>query len=145
MSLVTFICPGWVWDVDDEGQEGQADPAADGPDGEAEAAGGRSSGSFFQFYHRAQRAIHCETGPILIAFTQQRMMGEMETQRVEEQENYWLIQYQKLLDSKPKGLEEAEGSMDLKVTTQTSDRHIDWKICDLKFIFDIWSLTNIIH
>jgi len=45
----------------------------------------------------------------------QRMMGEMETQRVEEQENYWLIQYQKLLDSKPKGLEEAEGSMDPKV------------------------------
>ena len=44
------------------------------------------------------------------------MMGEMETQRVEEQENYWLIQYQKLLDSKPKGLEEAEGSMDPKVT-----------------------------
>jgi len=45
----------------------------------------------------------------------QRMMGEMETTRVEEQENYWLIQYQKLLDSKPKGLEEAEGSMDPKV------------------------------
>ena len=44
------------------------------------------------------------------------MMGEMETTRVEEQENYWLIQYQKLLDSKPKGLEEAEGSMDPKVT-----------------------------
>ena len=43
------------------------------------------------------------------------MMGEMETTRVEEQENYWLIQYQKLLDSKPKGLEEAEGSMDPKV------------------------------
>ena len=43
------------------------------------------------------------------------MMGEMETSRVEEQENYWLIQYQKLLDSKPKGLEEAEGSMDPKV------------------------------
>merc|ERR1711963_191194 len=32
-----------------------------------------------------------------------------------EQENYWLIQYQKLLDSKPKGLEEAEGKMDAKV------------------------------
>jgi len=45
----------------------------------------------------------------------QRMMGEMETTRVEEQENYWLIQYQKLLDSKPKGLEEAEGKMDAKV------------------------------
>ena len=45
----------------------------------------------------------------------QRMMGEMETTRVEEQENYWLIQYQKLLDSKPKGLEEAEDKMDAKV------------------------------
>ena len=52
----------------------------------------------------------------LISFPlSQRMMGEMETTRVEEQENYWLIQYQKLLDSKPKGLEEAEGSMDPKV------------------------------
>merc|ERR1711963_1156759 len=45
----------------------------------------------------------------------QRMMGEMETSRVEEQENYWLIQYQKLLDSKPKGLEEAEKKLDSKV------------------------------
>ena len=51
---------------------------------------------------------------IVVQFVQ-RMMGEMETSRVEEQENYWLIQYQKLLDSKPKGLEEAEGSMDPKV------------------------------
>ena len=50
------------------------------------------------------------------------MMGEMETTRVEEQENYWLIQYQKLLDSKPKGLEEAEGSMDPKVIGMDLDR-----------------------
>lgn len=45
----------------------------------------------------------------------QRMMGEMETARVEEQEHYWLIQYQKLLDSKPQGLEEAEDRMEDKV------------------------------
>jgi len=45
----------------------------------------------------------------------QKMMGEMETQRVEEQENYWLIQYQKLLDSKPKGVEQAELTLDAKV------------------------------
>ena len=35
----------------------------------------------------------------------QRMMKEMEDGKEQEQENYWLIQYQKLLDSKPKGLE----------------------------------------
>ena len=34
----------------------------------------------------------------------QKMMKDMETGKEEEQENYWLIQYQKLLDSKPKGL-----------------------------------------
>ena len=45
----------------------------------------------------------------------QRMMKEMEAGKEKEQENYWLIQYQKLLDSKPKGLEEAEGKMDAKV------------------------------
>ena len=37
------------------------------------------------------------------------------TVRVEEQEHYWLIQYQKLLDSKPQGLEEAEDRMEDKV------------------------------
>ena len=52
---------------------------------------------------------------LLLNVASQRMMGEMETTRVEEQENYWLIQYQKLLDSKPKGLEEAEDKMDAKV------------------------------
>ena len=45
----------------------------------------------------------------------QRMMGEMETEKEEQQDHYWLIQYQKLLDSKPKGLEKAEGAMDPKV------------------------------
>ena len=32
-----------------------------------------------------------------------------------EQDNYWLIQYQKLLDAKPKGLQEAERAVDSKV------------------------------
>merc|ERR1711892_572582 len=45
----------------------------------------------------------------------QKMMKDMETGKEEEQENYWLIQYQKLLDSKPKGLESAEKSLDTKV------------------------------
>ena len=45
----------------------------------------------------------------------QRMMQEMETGKDKEQENYWLIQYQKLLDSKPKGLEAAEEKLDSKV------------------------------
>merc|ERR1719154_210724 len=45
----------------------------------------------------------------------QKMMGEMETGKEKEQENYWLIQYQKLLDSKPKGLENAENNLDVKV------------------------------
>ena len=45
----------------------------------------------------------------------QRMMKEMEDGKEQEQENYWLIQYQKLLDSKPKGLEAAENKLDSKV------------------------------
>lgn len=45
----------------------------------------------------------------------QNMMLEMETGREQEQENYWLIQYQKLLDSKPRGLEEAEKGLDGQV------------------------------
>lgn len=45
----------------------------------------------------------------------QKMMKDMETGKEEEQENYWLIQYQKLLDSKPKGLENAENNLDTKV------------------------------
>lgn len=32
----------------------------------------------------------------------QNRLKEMEDTRNEEQDNYWLIQYQKLLDSKPK-------------------------------------------
>ena len=45
----------------------------------------------------------------------QKMMGEMETSKEKEQENYWLIQYQKILNSKPKGLENAENNLDTKV------------------------------
>ena len=45
----------------------------------------------------------------------QKMMKDMETGKEEEQENYWLIQYQKLLDSKPKGLKNAENNLDTKV------------------------------
>ena len=45
----------------------------------------------------------------------QRMMKEMEDGKEKEQENYWLIQYQKLLDSKPKSLEAAENNLDSKV------------------------------
>ena len=45
----------------------------------------------------------------------QKMMKDMETGKEEEQENYWLIQYQKLLDSKPKGLQNAENILDNKV------------------------------
>merc|ERR1712106_824278 len=45
----------------------------------------------------------------------QKMMKDMETGKEEEQENYWLIQYQKLLDSKPKGLESDEKNLDTKV------------------------------
>ena len=45
----------------------------------------------------------------------QRMMQEMESGKEKEQENYWLIQYQKLLDSKPKGLEASEEKLDSKV------------------------------
>ena len=40
---------------------------------------------------------------------------EAEEEQEEEEENYWLIQYQKLLDSKPKGLEAAENKLDSKV------------------------------
>merc|ERR1719348_1872088 len=45
----------------------------------------------------------------------QKMMQEMEDGKEKEQENYWLIQYQKLLDSKPKGLEAVEKKLDTKV------------------------------
>ena len=49
------------------------------------------------------------------AYDLQRMMKEMETGKEKEQENYWLIQYQKLMESKPKGLETAETNIDHKV------------------------------
>ena len=39
-------------------------------------------------------------------------LQEMEQFKSEEQENYWLIQYQKLLDSKPKGLQDMESRID---------------------------------
>ena len=43
-------------------------------------------------------------------------MQEMEGDKEKEHENYWLIQYQKLLDSKPKGLAAAEKNLDPKVS-----------------------------
>ncbi len=45
----------------------------------------------------------------------QELLGEMERGRSAQQENYWLIQYQKLLDSKPAGVLEAEKNMDPQV------------------------------
>lgn len=53
----------------------------------------------------------------------QRMMQEMEEGKEKEQENYWLIQYQKLLDSKPKGLENAEKKLDSKVLCFTTTKN----------------------
>ncbi len=43
----------------------------------------------------------------------QTRLQEMEKARNEETDNYWLIQYQKLLDSKPKGMVEAEKNIDV--------------------------------
>lgn len=43
------------------------------------------------------------------------MMKEMENKRMEDMDNYWLIQYQKLLDTKPKALVEAEQKLDPQV------------------------------
>jgi len=45
----------------------------------------------------------------------QVMMQEMEVGKAQDQENYWLIQYQKLLDSKPASLTEAEHQLDTQV------------------------------
>ena len=45
----------------------------------------------------------------------QSRLQEMEDGRQQDQDNYWLIQYQKLMDSKPKGLVEAENKIDPKV------------------------------
>jgi len=41
-----------------------------------------------------------------------KRLEEMDQTRNQEQDNYWLIQYQKLMDSKPKGLVEAESKID---------------------------------
>ena len=46
----------------------------------------------------------------------QVMMQEMEVGKAQDQENYWLIQYQKLLDSKPASLTEAEHQLDTQVS-----------------------------
>jgi E3 ubiquitin-protein ligase LRSAM1 len=42
-------------------------------------------------------------------------LNELEKHKTEETENYWLIQYQKLLDSKPKGLLEAESQIETEL------------------------------
>ena len=57
----------------------------------------------------------------------QKIMREMEGQKEKEHENYWLIQYQKLLDSKPAGLAAAEDKLDPKVrkTEPWSDREFN--------------------
>jgi len=44
-----------------------------------------------------------------------QMMKEMEDKRMEDIDNYWMIQYQKLLDTKPKHLVEAEQALDPQV------------------------------
>ena len=46
----------------------------------------------------------------------QELLAELERGRSEQQENYWLIQYQKLLDSKPQGVREAEQNMEPQVS-----------------------------
>ena len=50
----------------------------------------------------------------------QELLGEMERGRSAQQENYWLIQYQKLLDTKPQGVLEAERNMDPQVSKMVS-------------------------
>ena len=57
----------------------------------------------------------------------QKIMREMEGEKEKEHENYWLIQYQKLLDSKPKGLAAAEDNLDPKVrnTDPWTDRQFN--------------------
>ncbi len=46
----------------------------------------------------------------------QELLEEMERGRSAQQENYWLIQYQKLLDARPQGILEAERCMDPQVS-----------------------------
>jgi len=45
----------------------------------------------------------------------QDLLGKIEEEKESEQENYWLIQYQKLLDSKPAGVQQAEKNLDPQV------------------------------
>jgi len=66
----------------------------------------------------------------------QNMMKEIETGRVEEQDNYWLIQYQKLLDSKPKGLEEAEQRLDGQVKKLLTN-------CELKELIPVFAKKRV--
>ena len=53
----------------------------------------------------------------------QKIMREMEGEKEKEHENYWLIQYQKLLDSKPKGLAAAEDKLDPKVRNRKNSSY----------------------
>ena len=45
----------------------------------------------------------------------QELLGELEAGKEEDMENYWLIQYQKLLNTKPQSVLAAESKLDHKV------------------------------
>ena len=45
----------------------------------------------------------------------QDLLGEIEAGKLETQENYWLIQYQKLMESKPAGVQTMERELDPQV------------------------------
>jgi len=45
----------------------------------------------------------------------QELLGKIEKDKSADQDNYWLIQYQKLLDSKPEGVHLAEADLDSQV------------------------------
>ena len=47
--------------------------------------------------------------------TTQELLGKIEKDKSADQDNYWLIQYQKLLDSKPEGVHLAEAELDSQV------------------------------
>ena len=49
----------------------------------------------------------------------QALLLEMETGKDSDQENYWLIQYQKLMDMKPDSVKLAEEKLDAKVKFKT--------------------------
>ena len=74
----------------------------------------------------------------------QKIMREMEGEKEKEHENYWLIQYQKLLDSKPKGLAAAEDKLDPKVRNR---KHSPYKKNFLKTLPNpfppLWISQNI--